>query len=489
MLTFLVYLSTSCLPRFFRGAQSSFHLCPILKPNEMNAITKSLNPKSKSWTIVFAIVAGSFVTGMTGYVTMGMNFPLVLITAIGINFLLAQFMNHSSDRHEISLYKKVIHLFDGNLGQFFSSFAGMLILLVLLVLATGEGKTGALALQQILDPNTNLLYYIIIICGAAMLIAFMKLKKHLDIIFYLFTALIVLRTLFIVFFLLRSAEVPEWSLANLYNSIQLSDFQGSHGVVFIAFRLAFWSMVGLEVFSLWKRTSVKGRGRKMIWLFAISLLLVFTIIPGIYMAGVFPYELWQLFVLGSEGCYGACPDLALAYNFGGTTGKYLMATSIILSHLLMVSISFMLISRIIMSLSRQKLFFSRLSAEDGSMALENKYLTLLLVFVLSVVLSSLNLSASYWVGLSLYMSFGFILIAQLICLLNLHFKWFASSFLGNQSLLLLSALSVVMMGILFYSGFKGEHAHFLNFAFALFCFSLWVAASSIVYLMKINKTN
>ena len=452
----------------------------------MLSIKKSLNPNSLVWTVAFAIVAGSFITGMTGYVTMGSNYPFVLITAIGINFILAHFIRNIAASREFSFYNRILNLFEGKLGQFFGSFAGMFILMALLFVGIGEGKTAALALRQVSFQDVSLEYFLILVFLVALIPCFMGLKKNLDMVFYVFAGLIALRTLFIVFFLSQSVELPAWSFDNMYNSVHLSDFQGDQGIVFIAFRLAFWSILAIEIFNLWKKSGARSV-KKLRILFLSALVLAFTIIPGIYMAGVFPYELWQLIVLSDEGCFGACPSLALGYNFGGQAGLIIMATSSVLSHVLLVSLSFMLMSRVITNLARNQLFFGRMNKLNVHTGGKSNPYALMISFVLVVLLSMLNLSASYWVGLSLYMSFGLIMLVQVLCLLNVRYQWFNHKFLGSNTLCVLTFLSVSMMGILFYSGFKGQHSHFLNFAFAIFCFALWVAATSLVYVIKIDK--
>ena len=453
----------------------------------MKSLFNSANLQSNAWTLVFALMAGSFITGMTGYITMGLNYPIVLIIAVVINYILARFIKSLSAKDDFSIYQRLMHLFRGNLGHFFSSFAGMFVLLVLLFVTIGESKTAAIALQQVSGLEISLEYFIVFICLLAGLPSLLGLKQNLAAVFFLFAGLILLRSKFILFSLWNNSEIPAWTFSNMYNSIQLGDFEGSDGIVFIAFRLAFWSLIAVEIFNLWKNSGSFSQP-KLRALIAVGGVMTLMVIPGIYMAGVFPAELWQLIVLSEEGCFGACPSLALGYNFGGQAGLYLMASSAILSRILLVSISFMLISSVLKHLSTGSLFFGRLEKNHGrQLGRGNNEYVLFAALALVILLSMLNLSASYWVGLSLYLSFGLILLIQVICLFNIRYKWFHSRLLGGNSLLALSILSVLMMGILFYSGFRGEHVYFINTAFAIFCFSLWVAASSLVYMLRINQ--
>ena len=102
----------------------------------MKALSRTINPQSKLWTFVFALVAGSFITGMTGYATHGTAYPIVLVIAIAINYLLASFFKNISSLNNHGFYYRLMHLFDGKTRQFFSSFIGMCILMVLPLLLT-----------------------------------------------------------------------------------------------------------------------------------------------------------------------------------------------------------------------------------------------------------------------------------------------------------------------------------------------------------------
>ena len=453
----------------------------------MKTIKTSFDSRSPLWTFLFALISGSFITGMTGYVSSGTNYPYVLLAAVTINYILALLISNLSGSGDFSLYQRAVNLFGGMTGQFFSSFMGMMILIVLLIVTTGESKTAAFALRQMLPSDLGLEYYMVVLCTLALVPSLLGVRKNLNFAFYLFIAFIVLRTSFIVYFMMNRTDLPDWSFANIYNPLALSDFTGSNGIIYIGFRLAFWSIIALELLNIWKKNSHKSY-RRIALLAVACVILTFTMVPGIYIAGLFPSELWHLIILSEQGCFGDCPSLALGLNFGGQAGMYLMGTSTVLSHVLMVTVCYLMISRVITHLSLRKLFFGALSRHSISTGSEgNNEFVLIFTFLLSLLLSMLNLSASDWVGLSLYLSFGLIMIIQILCLLNATFHWFENRLMDRKSLCVLTALSIAMMAILFYSGFRGEHLRFLNFAFAIFCFSLWVAATSIVYLIKFNK--
>lgn len=418
---------------------------------------------------------------------MGTNYPLVLIAAILLNFIIANLILAFSQNGDWSLFQRLMKLFEGNIGHFFSSFVGMLILMILLLVAVGESQTGSIALKSLIGINLKLEYYLILFSVAALVPILIGIKRGLSIVFGLFVFLIFLKALFIALFLVGNQELPDWSYANIYNSLQFSDVSGSHGIIYIGFRLAFWSLIAIELFNVWKGTGLRST-KKLKFLFYAGIILILTMIPGIYIAGVFPLELWKLIVLSEEGCFGACPSMAIGLNFGGKAGLLMMGTSTILSHLLLVSISFILISRTISYLSKRKLFFGVFQKKKYALKMNNSNTyTLFLALMLSVLLSMLNLNASYWVGLSLYLSFAFIMVLQIMCLLNVKYRWFENAIIASRSLCVLTALSIVMMGIMFYSGFKDQHFEYINFAIAILCFSLWVAATSLVYLVKFKE--
>ena len=434
-----------------------------------------------------ALVSGSFITGMTGYVTMGSNYPYVLFAAIAINFVLFWFTSSLSGSREFSFYQRVTSRFKGRIGHFLSSFIGMLILIILLFVATGESKTAAMAFGEMTGLEIPIGYYLAALCTLALIPTMLGAKRGLSFAFYLFVAIIVLRAAFIVILLFNREELPQWSADNMYNSPMAEHFLGDQGIVYIAIRLAFWSFIATELLHIWSKSGNRNNGKFRAFLIA-AVILVFTMVPGFYISGLFPSELWQLIAMSKEGCNGACPSLPIGYNLGGDTGLYLMGLSTVVSHLMLVSICYLMISKVISNLSKRQMYFGRLHNAGKAMRQEGGIVyVMLFAFALSLALSMLNLSASYWVGLALYLTFGLVMFVQGICLANARYKWFDNELFNRRAFCIPTILSIVMMAILFYSGFKDAHEQFVNYAIAIFCFSLWVAATSMVYLVRYNK--
>ena len=381
-------------------------------------------------------------------------------------------------------------MFKGKAGFLFSAFTGMIVLIIFLFVTLGESQQGAYALMRITGMNISIQYFVGFILFLSLIPLLGGFKKSLTIFIVLFATLVLVRMTFVVMSLSELNVISDWTLNNMYASLTTADFMGSKGIIFMGFRLAFWSLVAVELFNLWKKAGLR-RPNKVKMLLILALLSIPTMLPGIFIAGLYPYELWQLIVFSDEGCNGICASIALGQHTLGESGFILMTFSSILSSIIQVGICLLMMSKMIQFLGQQKLYFGMIQNfvkkyefnERETFALSST-----VAFVIALFITSLNFGSSVWVGLSLYMAFGLVLIVQAICVLNFKFKWFDSQYLNNRSLCVLTILSILLMGIMFYSGFRGVHWSYLNYSIALFCFSLWVAASSLVYVMKVEKS-
>lgn len=441
------------------------------------------------WVGLFALVAGTFVTGMTGYITLGSDYPLALLIAVGVNLIIGQFLFRMKGRQRtVTFYKAISTLANGRGGQLLSGFVGMILLIVLLLIATGESRTGAVAIQAISGVNIDLKYFIVTICLLSIVPGLFGFKQAMKFSFSMFFLLILIKSFFGLMVLIQGADLPDWSADNLLKTMNPNHMSGTQGMLYMAIRLAFWSFVGIEAVSIWYKKGI-SKFKKPRYIVLLIGILILCSAPGIAMAGIFPIELWQLIIHSEEGCFGACSSLAFGEYVAGDVGYYFMGGAAVVSSMGLVSLVYAMMSHLILALSRQKLFFGSFSGAIGKAEGEHQIPlnVLILSFALTVLLSFLDRQASSWVGLALYVGFALVLVFQVICLLNYHYGWIRRMQSNTRPAKMLTLLSLLFMGVLFYTTFRGEHLKYLNTSLAILCFSLWVAASSMVYIAKLSK--
>ncbi len=456
---------------------------------EMNLTNLVVKHNSKIWIGLFALLSGTFVTGMTGHISLASNYPIALLIAVLMNLVIASFLlNVNSAFGEITFYQKIRNMFSGNTGKLFGGFTGILILIILLMVAVGEAREGMIVINAISQGNIGNLTSIILVCSIALIPLFFGLKVTFRYAFVLFLLLILTRSFFSMYFFLGADHVPSWQIANVLNFFDQNYIYGSSGLAFMAFKLAFWSVVGIEILALMNKKAGKFFTSPANILLA-CLFIIVSWIPGIAMAGVFPVELWQLIINSDQACNGSCISIALGQYMVGQQGAYFMAVSSILTSIGLLSICYVLISKLIWTLSRQKLFFGALSKGIHPERNNNHIpkTTLLLSFIIIMSLSLIDKSAGDWLGLGLYISFGLMLGIQILCLLNMRFHWLKEKETGSSMSCMLTGLSLILFAIIFYTGFKGEHQKYFYYSLALLCFSLWVAATSLVYILKLQR--
>lgn len=432
-------------------------------------------PKSIGTWQVFAagvalvVATTTLVSDFNGYFSLGLSFAVAILIAFVINLLLGLTVAELAVDHPKAgaLFEYGRAIFGGMAGRFIGVFLAFTFAGMFVFAGAGEIAAGGLGLQALLNSDSNLNVYILILVVAAVIPNLFGIRTAAWVSAGLLVGMLGIRWFFGLAGFLGLSDAGAWSSANLNTGGPGAlDWFGAGGILALGLVLGFWTFVGIEfVAPLAEETKNPRRNLPVGIIAGLLVILGTSWLMGLGVAGSTPPSGGTWADLSLTQCDGNCPQLVVGEQMFGGAGRGLMALASVLATLGSMTVAFAAIPRILFGVARDGLFFGPLSRPFGTLnrRLGTPVLATVTYAGIATVAALFSADVTDWifagayVWLLIYLAYHLLLMANRMMGSARHADHLMGPF-GLPVAIVGFALTIVGL----YYAFLGSHTFFLQ---------------------------
>ncbi|MDQ3734088.1 MAG: APC family permease [Actinomycetota bacterium] len=321
--------------------------------------------------VALVVATTTLVSDFNGYFSLGLSFAVAIFIAFIINMLLGLSVAELSVDHPRAgaLFEYGKTIVGGTVGRFIGVFLAFTFAGMFVFAGAGETAAGGLGLQALVNSETNLNLYIIILAVAAVIPNLFGIRIAAWVSAILLLGMLGIRWFFGLAGFLGFSDAGPWSAANLdTGGPGALDWFGAGGLLATGLVLGFWTFVGIEfVAPLAEETKNPRRNMPMGIVIGLLVILGTSWLMGLGVTGATPPAGGTWAELAASECDGSCPQLVVGEQMFGGTGRGLMALASVSATLGSMIVAFAAIPRILFGVAREGLFFGPLSKPFGTL--------------------------------------------------------------------------------------------------------------------------
>ena len=439
-------------------------------PTAPNELPKTIG----TWQVFAAGVAlvvatTTLVSDFNGYFSLGLSFAVAIFIAFIINLLLGLSVAELAVDHPKAgaLFEYGKTIVGGTAGRFIGVFLAFTFAGMFVFAGAGETAAGGLGLQALVNSDTNLNLYIVILAVAAVIPNLFGIRIAAWVSAVLLLGMLGIRWFFGLAGFLGFSDAGPWSAANLdTGGPGALDWFGAGGLLASGLVLAFWTFVGIEfVAPLAEETRNPRRNLPMGIVIGLLVILGTSWLMGLGVAGSTPPGGGNWAELAASQCDGSCPQLVVGEQMFGGTGRGLMALASVSATLGSMIVAFAAIPRILFGVAREGLFFGPLSKPFGTLdsRLGTPVLAIITFAIVSTTAALFSAKVVDWIFAGAYVWLLLYVVYHVLLIAN-RFMGSAKNaphLLGPNGIPLAIAGFVLTIVGLYYA-FLGSHAFFIQ---------------------------
>ncbi len=419
--------------------------------------------------VALVVASTTLVSDFNGYFALGLSFAVAILIAFVINLLLGLSVAELAVDHPKAgaLFEYGRAIFGGAAGRFIGVFLAFTFAGMFVFAGAGETAAGGLGLQALVNSDSNLNLYILVLAVAAVIPNLFGIRTAAWVSAGLLVGMLGIRWFFGLAGFLGFSDAGSWSAANLNTGGPGAlDWFGAGGVLALGLVLAFWTFVGIEfVAPLAEETKNPRRNLPMGIVIGLLVILGTSWLMGLGVTGTTPPGGGSWADLAGAECAGSCPQLVVGEQMFGGVGRGLMALASVAATLGSMTVAFAAIPRILYGVARDGLFFGPLSRPFGTLnpRLGTPVLATVSFAVVATGAAMFSANVVDWIFAGAYV--------WLLIYLAYHLLLIANRFLGSarhsDHLLGVFGIPVAIAGFVLtlvglYYAFLGAHLFFLQ---------------------------